>query len=144
MIAQSAKNLWRSAKKKLGRTPPGKTVYPEAVTLRAIASDQAKATVIPSPGAPVERRLAYLEDSVQELMSDMATLKKDLQTERRERDEDVRTARQEQAGAAKKLRESIAQLATGGLRLEAVGVVWLALGVALTTWPEVVAGIVPT
>jgi hypothetical protein len=89
--------------------------------------------------APVERRLTVLEENVNllqkqvdedvdELRGRIAGLKAQADREAQERRQDVeRTARQ------------VEEVAVGGLHLESIGLLWLALGVVGTSVPAEIA-----
>jgi len=97
----------------------------------------------PPPNASIEQRVAALEANVQsvsnlvhatrnEFESEITAQKKALDEERRERN-------REDAG----IRELIDQAVAGGLTLEAMGLVWLVVGLLLSTTSTEMAKLLP-
>lgn len=93
------------------------------------------------PGASLEYRIARLEGKVDGLQEQSDRLRREVEEKHRKAlgaVEQERTAREEDTAA---LREKVAQVDTGGLHIEWMGVWWLVLGVTLATLAPELAGL---
>ncbi len=115
---------------------------PEPVTLRGSAIASA-ATVsaelrvrrgVP-PGASIEQRVAALQENFDLLQSELDSKLLEVKKRLAELDQSVRQEERERSIGDSKTLKQLEEVAVGGLKLEAVGVIWLALGVLGTSIP---------
>ena len=91
--------------------------------------------------ASVEDRVKILEALVGNLQTEVGTLTGQVRQEVEDRKSADEAERQERTGADQELRSLLENVTAGGVFLELVGVLWLFLGVILTTWPQGIATI---
>lgn len=85
-------------------------------------------TVNPNPGAPIEERVAALETHVQRINQEAANLRRALDQNADAQREALKTENTSRGKGDDDLRKLIDKAAAGGLRIEAIGLVWLAAG----------------
>ena len=125
----------------LGRKRPAHLVALGTSTVSAGGSVSARGYSSASTESSLEARLKMLEDTVRSLHTEVGTLTGQLRQEVEERKSADETERQERTGADQELRSLLENVTAGGVFLELVGVLWLFLGVILTTWPQGIARI---
>ena len=85
--------------------------------------------------ATVEERVSALEANVKDVNDRVNTALRELDQEVRTRGEAVKTERSERQHAIQQVERKMEAVETGGLSLSAVGIVWLAVGLTLSTIP---------
>jgi hypothetical protein len=124
------------------RDVPSMFHRPKPVTISLSASGvvtmsgRATLTVIPAPGSPVERRLEILESEMSRLRDQITKDHTELTAQIHKVETSVTAERNDRGQAQEVLQRKVADLAVGGLHLEMVGLVWLFVGVILSTLPE--------
>jgi hypothetical protein len=88
------------------------------------------------PGATVEQRLEVLEGNVKQLEGEMDAEIKDVKEQVARVQGGLNRERDERRGADDKTANQIENVAIGGLHLEVVGLLWLVLGVLVTSIPD--------
>lgn len=94
-----------------------------------------------STEAPIEARLAALEANLITLREEQAGAAKEFWEATRKSNEAVDVERQAWESAVTALRVQLEGLGAGGLHIEMLGIVWLFLGVVLTTFPGEIAAV---
>lgn len=97
-------------------------------------SARGRGKVRPGPQASLEERVQSLEQIVDGMQDAVWRIEDDLLHETAEREKVLAGERVSREAADKELEHEIHQYAVGGIRLEIVGLLWLALGVSLATW----------
>lgn len=87
----------------------------------------------------LEERVAALELLTEEQRTQLKALAAELRREVEERKGQHRDERAARAEGDKRIEDLVKDLAVGGLLLETVGLYWLVLGLAFSTWPEELA-----
>jgi len=87
-----------------------------------------------SSSSSVESRLAELESKVQTLRTEQADLGKRIQQEVCERQEADKAEHKKRESDYKEIYSTLDSLGAGNLPLETLGLLWLSLGVMLSTW----------
>ena len=101
-------------------------------------SAHGRGKVRPGPQASLEERVQSLERLVDGLQDAVWRGEDDLLRETTERKKALERERTAREGSYRDLRQTIHEYAVGGVRLEIVGLVWLAVGVCLATLaPEI-------
>lgn len=118
---------------------PKPTVVQANTGTIAIRSGRARVMVRASPEDSLDRRVALLEENLYRLQDEVDAkekeFKKELGTVRDALGQEQRSRETEDRKVSAKLEE----LAIGGLHLEFVGLIWLALGVLGTSIPDEIA-----
>lgn len=124
---------WWSRRPRLG----GKVVTASAVGSLGAMTASGRAYVLRGipDNATVEERLLALEANVKDVSDRANTALRELDQEVRTRTEDVRTERSERQRAIEEAQRKMEAVETGGLNLSAVGIVWLAVGLTMSTIP---------
>jgi hypothetical protein len=86
-----------------------------------------------SSEAPLQERVAALEVNLTTLKDEQGDISKRLQEEERKRDEAVTSERRAREEFDQQLNRRLQELGAGNLHLEWLGVIWLLIGVILTT-----------
>lgn len=97
------------------------------------ASVSAFATSNPAPGTSLEERVALLEASVNRAQVQIHETQRKLEEETRSRSTGLDSERHDREAADQRVQKQLEEAAAGGLYLETMGVVWLALGVFFAT-----------
>lgn len=97
------------------------------------ASVSAFATSNPAPGTPLEKRVSILEESINRAQLQIDQAHRKLEEETRSRSTAIDSERRDREAADQKVQKLLEEAAAGGLYLETMGVVWLAIGVLLAT-----------
>ncbi len=138
---RAAKGTLRKLKNKLGRKPAEGTLRGVAVSDSFVARDGVLRTVTLGPEASFEKRVELLEAEVERLRNEISSVALALETERRERQQELEAARRTQGEADQAIRATITSLATGHLRLESIGLSWLMLGLVVASWPGLITAV---
>lgn len=102
------------------------------------ATMRAHGTVAPGPNASVDDRLRMLERQYAQLSKWVFEVEGKLQEEAKKHADALRAERQARESALGDLQRTLRALATGGIRLQLVGVIWFLAGISLATWaPEI-------
>jgi hypothetical protein len=91
--------------------------------------------------APIEARLAALEANLATLKTEQAESAKEFQEVARKTNEAIDAERRARESTVTALRVQLEGLGAGGLHIEMMGIVWLFLGVVLTTFPGEIAAV---
>lgn len=87
-------------------------------------------------GAAVEQRVEALENNVRRVREDLSAHQKEADDRARAHDEEMKRERAEREAADQAIHEKIKETETGGLKLNAAGVWWLASGTVCSTFPQ--------
>jgi hypothetical protein len=88
-----------------------------------------------SANATVEDRVLALEANVKDINERVNTALRELDQEVRVRSEDIKIERSKRETAIAEVHRKLETAETGGLHISAVGVVWLAVGLTMSTIP---------
>jgi hypothetical protein len=114
-------------------------VYVHAATGGVTLAGSARVRIGASPDAPIERRLAILEENVNHLQKevdeDVNELRGRIAQVRSQIDRETQERRADDRLTASRLED----VAIGGLHLESIGLLWLVLGVMGTSVPQEIA-----
>ena len=91
--------------------------------------------------ATVEERLDALEEKYEQLNQQLAEARRELKSEARRLDEAVNDERRARDEADAAIQEQLESFSVGGLHLESMGLVWLLVGITLTTLPGEIASL---
>lgn len=98
------------------------------------------AMILPGPAASLEERVASLAQELIRTSGLVQETRQRLAEESRDRGREIDSERCERRSGDERVRQLIEEAAAGGLHLELTGVVWLLLGVVLSTAPnEIIA-----
>jgi hypothetical protein len=117
------------------RGPKGRTIAVGAGEMVVVGS-RIGVSVKAGPNSTLERRVQILEEELERVRDHMAAEHHDLVVKVDKIEASVATERNERTQGQHALQQKVADLAVGGLHLELVGLVWLFVGVALSTLPE--------
>ena len=138
-LGQKAKELWLNLKRVI--TGPEKrniTLHAEGLSMSLTGGAATLIHTLP-PDATLERRLQVLEQKFdgfrKETVEGMGALRDDAGRIR----ESVKREATDRQAADAKVEGQLEDMATGGLHLETVGLVWLFLGMICTNLPEEIA-----
>lgn len=136
-VWEAIRRTWGDLLRKLGRKPrPPNIVGVGAATL-GVGTMRARARVKPGPDATLSQRVDLLERVVDGLEDRADKLEDDLEQETKERKDEAAIERRERVEQDEWLEARVRNVATGGLRLQTLGLLWLVVGVVLATWsPE--------
>jgi hypothetical protein len=115
---------------------------PQAITMSAsigrssAMGHSAELTVSPAPGASADERFRKIEADLDRLRRDTDERFSAMSRRIHQTDKRAKVEHRERQSADENLRRLLKEVAVGGLHLEVVGLVWLALGVLCTTIPE--------
>lgn len=118
---------------------------PEPITLQASGSFSAawfgEARVVRGvpPGAPLEDRVAVLEDNLGRLRDELDAKEEKIRREMATVREGLEHESQERRVENQRMAQTVEEVAVGGLHLEFVGLIWLVLGVLGTSIPDEIA-----
>lgn len=101
-----------------------------------VVGERVSVSVKPGPNATLEQRVKLLEEELERVRDHAAAEHHDLRVRVDKIEASVATERTERTQGQDALQRKVADLAVGGLHLELVGLVWLLVGVALSTLPE--------
>jgi hypothetical protein len=137
------KRWWEAAKRLVAHIfhkPRHVTVTPEA-GLIGVSGMRAYPTVTIGSGesVPLEEMIERLRLRVNEHEEQLTRIEARMDDEQEARRRAEEQEARERQALAQDLRDALADLATGGLRLESVGVVALLLGVVLGTWGNLIS-----
>ena len=108
----------------------------------AVAMGEAYVTTSASADAPVEQRLAVLEENLKRANDRISRLGERLNTEVNRLTAAISTETSARQAGDREVRERIEELSVGGLDLEAAGVVWVLAGTTYSTFPAELAALV--
>jgi hypothetical protein len=91
------------------------------------------------PGAPLERRVAILEENLARLQHEFDRGENNITTELHNLNNAIEEERRSREKEANWIRGQLEEVAVGGLHLEYVGLAWLVLGVLGTSIPSEIA-----
>ena len=97
------------------------------------ASAMTFGTVSPPATASTEERVAALEENVNQIHNLISEIHQKIDTEGRKHAGALESERRERESADEKTQELLRDATAGGLYLEAMGVIWLFLGIVLAT-----------
>lgn len=86
-----------------------------------------------SPTSSIDDRVAALEANIQTLRTEQGNLEQRLQQETRERQDADKAERERRESNYKEIQTTLDSLGAGNLGLETLGLLWLSLGVILST-----------
>lgn len=115
--------------------PGKKCVDLGPVSISGRATFRAGAVVTGNTNAPVEQRLAHLEAQVLSLQDGLNGVWTSLDVHKEEVKNDLQATRKEAALYTDQLWNRVRDLSAGGLRLETVGLAWVAVGSLLPALP---------
>ena len=107
-----------------------------------VSGGRATLSIKAGPNSTLERRVQILEEELERVRDHMAAEHHDLVVKIDKIEASVATERNERTQGQDALQRKVADLAVGGLHLELVGLVWLFVGVALSTLPERIVTII--
>lgn len=129
---------WLARRPRWGAKP--QTIYGSIGAVLAPLSASVKGSVGVPPDASIEDRLAALEANIKSLKAEQAETGKELRKETGKLIEALDLERRMRESGVMEIRNLVNTLGAGGLHLEWAGVLWLVLGVILTTIPSEIAG----
>jgi len=88
------------------------------------------------PDATLEQRVTVLEDNLRRANDRMSSINERLKKKTSELSAELRAESQSRASSDRSLRQQLESASTGGLRLSAVGAIWLMVGVTMSTIPS--------
>jgi hypothetical protein len=104
-----------------------------------LSSVRARAKVRSGSSASVDQRITLLEKLVDKLEDELWTLQDTIDHDREQFNKALDTEKDAREKEFKALQDCVSSLAVGGIRLQTLGLVWLFLGVVLTTWSRELA-----
>ncbi len=116
----------------------GRTIHASVGTILGSATLSARAHVwsgVPED-ATVDQRLEALEKNVRRVRDDLSAHQKESDDRARTQVDDMKRERAEREAADAAIHEKIKETETGGLKLNAAGVWWLASGTVCSTFPQ--------
>ena len=142
-LAGSMRSCWKWIRINVFRRPPPPQTLTVDSAMAGWGALSVKLTSTLAPGQTVERWLEHLERLAVELQDTVGRLEDALQKEVEERTRAISREREAREIASVDLELRVKDVAVGGLRLEAVGLMWLLGGIALTTWSQELACLAP-
>lgn len=134
-----AKTAVQRVAQMLGRRPA--VIHAAGAAALGLSSMRARAKVRSGPNASLEDRIGLLERLIDTLEDALATLQDTIERDREQFNKALNAERHAREDGFKALQDRVTSLAVGGIRLQTVGLVWLFLGVLLTTWSQELASI---
>ena len=90
----------------------------------------------------LEERVTALEEDLKQSRQDLDQLRKELSTARTNLTKKIDVESRTRHAEDRKIRDMMAEAVIGGIHLEATGVVYIAVGIVLTTFPGPVASVI--
>jgi hypothetical protein len=94
-----------------------------------------------APGAPLERRVALLEENLKHLRSEVDAKEKKIMKDLSLLTSVVAEERRTRETEARRISSQLEEFAVGGLHLESIGLAWLFLGVVGASIPDEIAAL---
>ncbi len=129
-----AKTAVQRVAQMLGRRPA--VIHGAGALVAGVTLMRARGKVRSGPNASLEDRIGLLERLIDTLEDAHATLQDTIERDREQFNKALNDERHAREDGDKALKDSVKSLAVGGIRLQTVGLVWLILGVVLTTWSQ--------
>lgn len=107
----------------------------------AVGSARGHAVYGVGPNPTIEERVDALEKNLKGLDERFNQARNEIEAKVRKQSESIDEERRTRASADENLRKTIEDTETGGLHLSAVGLVWLLVGLILSTIPEELAAL---
>lgn len=106
-----------------------------SVSLSLSASGKSYSSRGPGPEPTIESRLAATEENLRDLLGRVNRVESDFDAHVRLSEQRLKEEKETRLGADRQLHLKIEAASTDGLHLAAIGVVWLAVGVVMSTVP---------
>ena len=139
--AQLLRGLAQRIRRLFGRKPPTNVITGTGGVGLGVSGGRARATVRAGPDSTLEQRVALLERLIDGIETQLGKLQDDLEREGEKLREMLAAERRARDEAQERLQEGLRNLAVGGIRLQMIGVLWLAAGVILANWSAELAGL---
>jgi hypothetical protein len=142
-IRKLSKKLISRARQFLGlRADASATVTGVGISIGGGGSVTARGTVRLGPNSTLEERVAFLERRIENLQDGIWRAEDAISRETEERKQTDASEQVARSADDARLARTVRSFAIGGIRLEIIGVLWLALGIAVSTWaPEITAAL---
>lgn len=119
-------------------TPISVNVHEDAM---AITGSDVRLEVNPGADAPLDRRVALLEENLKRLRNEVDAKEKKIMGELSTLTGVIDEERRSRETEARRISSQLEEFAVGGLHLEIIGLVWLFLGVLGTSIPDEIAAL---
>lgn len=119
----------------LFRRPKSVTLEAQVAATSLVGADLTLGWDISPEDAPLEERVAVLEQKFEQLLKGLHNLRSDVQTKEGELSRLIESETKERKEAHSQLGQLIEEFAVGELHLETTGFIWIFVGVVLATYP---------
>lgn len=121
---------------------PGGTAYSHVTLGGMTAGGTGRSIFRPGPTSSTKRRLALLEQAVEELRNELDAQARDIRNSIAAVNKSLEKEELERRDENVKFKKLLDEVAVGGLHLESIGLVWLILGVVGTSIPSELARLI--